>query len=808
MEALLKDIRYGARMLIKNPGLAAISVLALALGIGLSTTMFSIVYGALYRGLPFEDSYELMHLERNNLSEDIESMEVTIHDFVDWREQQTSFEDIAGYYQGTVNVTGSEGLPHRYDGAFMSANAFGILQQQPALGRGFVDGDDGPGAPPTIILGFATWRDQYGSDASIVGRTVRVNGEPATVIGVMPEGFEFPIAEEVWVPLRLDPLELERGDGTTLEVFGRLKDGVSLDMATAEFGAIAKRLALEYPESNEGVGASIKPFTEEYIGEEPTRLLWVMMTAVFLVLIIACVNVANLLLARAAVRTREIAVRTALGASRGRVITQLLTESFVLTLVGGVIGLGLGWVGVRAFNAAIVSTDPPFWIDIKIDIVAATFVIGLVFGASLLAGIFPALQASGTNVNDVLKDESRGSSSLRMGRFSRALIVVEVALACGLLAVAGLTTKSVVKLKNIDYAFELDDVFTARLGLFETDYPDDAARVRFFEELQERVAAIPGVRSAAVAATLPGGLNSWGGRFAVEGETYDRDQDYPATRQAVISTDYFETFGVRLLRGREFTVQDNADGLQVVIVNQSFANRFFQGEEAIGARLRLGTSETEEPWLTIVGVAPDLHMDGPENEEPWGIYVPITQTVPRFAFIVAQTDGAPMAVTPQVRDAVLAIDQNLPLYWVRTLREGIYQNVWFYYVFGTLFMIFGGVALFLATVGLYGVMSFSVSRRTKEVGVRMALGAEGADVVRMVLRQGLLLIGIGLLFGLLIAVGLGYLLGGLILFDVEPFDLTNLALIALVLTATSMVASFIPARRATRVNPVVALRYE
>ena len=623
----------------------------------------------------------------------------------------------------------------------------------------------------------------------------------------MPEGFEFPIAEEVWVPLRMDPLELERGEGQSLEVYGRLKDGVSEDGALAEFGAIARRLELAYPETNEGVGAVIKPFTEEYIGKEPTRLLLVMLGAVFLVLVIACINVANLLLARATARTREVAVRTALGATRARIISQLLAESFVLTVVGGAIGLGLGWFGVRAFNAAIAPTDPPFWINIKIDLTATAFVLGLVLIASLIAGIFPALQASGTNVSEVLKDESRGSSSLRMGRFSKGLIILEVALSCGLLAAAGLTTKSIVQLKNIDYKFALDDVFSARQGLFEADYPDDAARLRFYEDLQQRLAALPGVRSATIAASLPGGLQSGRSRFALEGESYDRDQDYPLTWRAVISTDYFQTFGVSVLQGRDFSLQDGSDALPVAIVNQSYVDKFFPGEDLIGRRLRLGTSNSEEPWLTVIGVVPDLHMAGPENEEPWGIYVPLAQQTPRFVFMAVRTAGPPMAITSQVRDAVTAIDRNLPIYWVRTVREGISQGVWFYYIFGTLFMIFGGVALFLATVGLYGVMSFTVSRRTKEVGVRMALGAQRGDVLKLILRQGLVLVTIGLILGLSLAFGLGRGLS-IILFDVQAFDLTIMVTIMGVLGVTAMLATFLPARRATRVDPVVALQYE
>jgi predicted permease len=806
MENILKDIRYGARMLVKNPGIAVISVLAFTLGIGLTTTMFSIVYGAIYRGLPFDEPKELMHVERNNLAEDIEGMAVTIHDFIDWREQQTTFEGISAFYMRSSYLADAEDRPERYTGTFITANFLNMLGVQPLIGRGFLDGEDSPQAEPVLLIGYNVWRDRYGSASDVIGRSVRLNGETMTVIGVMPEGFEFPIDNYLWTPLRMNSLEIERGEGLTLQVFGRLRNGVTMDQAQAEFSAVAQRLALEYPETNEGIGTVVKPYTEEFIGEEPVQLLHFMLLAVFLVLLIACANVANLLLSRAAVRTKEVAIRSALGASRGRVVMQLLAEAFAIAAVGGVLGLGLGRVGVELFNWAIVDVNPPFWIDIKIDTAAMIFVLALVVVTSVVAGIVPALKASGANVNEVLKDESRGSSSLRIGRLSKGLVVVELALSFGLLVSAGLMIKSVVNAANIDFGFATENVLTARLGLPVADYPDSLSQRQFYDQLEPRLEARYGVENVTLARTFPG-LGSQGRRFAVEGEVYERDQDHPETRWVRITPGYFDTFQVSLREGRKFTQQDNAQSMPVAIVNESFASSYFAGESPLGRRVRIGDSESEEPWLTIVGVAPDMYLSGPENENPEGLYVPFHQSPDEWVGIAIRTAGDPLAITPEVRDIVASIDNNMPIYFIDSLAGWVNQGTWFIRVFGTIFMIFGGVALFLASVGLYGVMAFSVEQRTKEMGVRMALGAQGPDVLRLIIRQGVIQVTIGLVLGL----GLAVLLSrgmDILLFGVEPLDPTTFLVIILVLAGTGLLASLIPARRATRVDPVIALRYE
>ncbi|MDP3774920.1 MAG: ABC transporter permease, partial [Gemmatimonadales bacterium] len=694
----------------------------------------------------------------------------------------------------------------RYQGAFISPSAFRMVRVPAMLGRAFTEDEARPDAPGVILLGYNVWKNRFASDRSIVGRSVRANGQTVTVIGVMPEGFKFPMAEELWLPLRLDPIRLKRGDGQSLEVFGRLKPGVSEDRAMLEFTTIARRLAEQYPETNKGVGAVMKPYTEEYIGEEPRALLFTMLGAVFAVLLIACSNVANLLLARAAVRTKEVAIRTALGASRWRVVSQLLAEALVLSAVGAVMGIGIAWVGTTLFNNAIADTQPPFWIDIRLDGTVLLFVSAITLVSTLIAGTLPALQATGANVNEVLKDESRGSSSFRLGKFSKGLVVAEIALSCGLLVAAGLMVKSVVKLKTFDYGVSTRDVFTARIGLFEAAYPDSLKRQQFWSGLVQRLESKPGVRGVALTSRLPA-LETGTEYVAIEGKAYATERDYPEARTAVITPSYFQTFGAGIAQGRDFTTADDGAAQAVTIVNQSFAGRFFPGESAVGRRFRTGRKDSQAPWLNVIGVVPDLSMHGTDSSTFQGFYVPLAQRDARFISVAIRAQGDPMAMAPMVRAEVAAMDPDLPIYFVMTAQQQIDQNTWFYGVFGTLFMVFGFAALFLATVGVYGVMSFAVSRRTQEVGVRMALGADAGDVLRLFLKQGAIQVGTGVTIGL----GLAFLLSRMlriILFRVEPTDPVMFGAITIVLAATGLLACFIPARRATRVDPMVALRYE
>jgi predicted permease len=807
MQTVLNDIRYAIRGLCKNPSVSVIAVVALSLGIGLTTVMFSIVYGALYRGLPFEGADGIMHLERANPTQGIQSMEVSIHDYRDWRERQRSFDHLGAFYQGTVNIRGTE-RPERYDGAFMTANSFEVIGVQPILGRGFREEEELPGAQQVALIGYRVWQERFGGSPDVLGQSVTINGEAGEIVGVMPEGFEFPILEEVWVPLRLDHRVLARGDGQSVEVFGDLADGVSLDEAMAELAGIADQLAAEYPEANKGVTAIIKPYTEEYVGDEERGILFSMLITVVMVLVIACANVANLLLARATTRSRDLAIRTAMGASRWQVVKQMLAESGVLALTGALLGTGIAWVAIRLFDQAVSITDPPFWLDFKIDLPILAFVMLIACLAALVAGGIPALKASGSDVNSVLKDESRGSSGMRIGRLSRVLVIGEIAMSMALLVASGLMVKGVVKLNNEDYGFPTDNIFTARIAVFAERFPDEAARLRFWEDVEQRVAQLPGVAAASLTGSLPG-TGSFGARFALDGVSYDADRDLPVARFAVVTPGFARTFEFEALQGRWLDDTDNAEAPKVAVVNEAFVDRHFPDGTALGRRVRLGGTASTEEWKEIVGVVPNHRMEGvgdPGQQEinvP-GFYLPLAQYDLRFASIAARVDRDPLQLAGPVRDAVGAADSDTPIYFVQTVAQAMDQNLWFYRIFGNLFLAFGFAALFMASVGLYGVMSFSVSHRVSEMGVRMALGAKASQVTALILRQGLTQIVVGLVIGS----GLSFLVARgltLLLYQVEPWDPTTYGAVLLVLVLTGMGASAIPAGRATKVDPMVAL---
>jgi predicted permease len=553
----------------------------------------------------------------------------------------------------------------------------------------------------------------------------------------------------------------------------------------------------------------MQSFPDQFVGPEGKSLLYSMLATVSLVLLIACANVANLLLARAAGRTREVGIRTAIGASRARVVGQMLLETLAIAAVAAVLGTVVAWLGVESFGRAIAPTNPPFFMVFQVDGPILAFIVGAAALSAVIAGGIPALKASGMDVSSVLKDESRGSSSFRIGRLSRVLVIGEIAMSLGLLVAAGLMTKSISRLTTYDYGFETDAVFTARLGLFETEFPDTIARREFYRDVEARVRQIPEARFAALATVLPG-LDGGGSFIAIEGVVYDDDRDRPAAASGIVGPGYFETLGIDIQRGRDFGAEDRNDALPVAIVNQSFAAEFFGGEDPLGRRFREDGADGAAPWRTVVGVVQDLHMRGMQNDflgDERGFYIPLEQADARFMSILARGPAEPMALTQAVRDAVAAVHGNTPLYFVQTLQSRIDEETWIFSIFGSLFLVFGGAALFLASVGLYGVMAFTVARRTPEVGIRLALGASRGQVLGMVFRQGMGQVLIGLVFG----TGLAFLVSrGLrtILFDVSPSDPLVFGGIALLLAVTGALATLIPARRATNADPASALRYD
>lgn len=809
MDALLKDLRFGIRMLIKHPSLSLFAIVTFGLGIGLTTTVFSIVNGAILKGLPFEGAERITWIERTKPSEDIESMGVTAPDFVDWSERQTAFAGMGAFTSLPVNLAEEGAAPERLLGSGFSSEMLAVLNVKPILGRGFLDGEDRPGAEPVLLLGYDVWQDRYAGSPDVLGMAVRANGVMHTVVGVMPEDFGFPERQQVWVPLQIDPAAADRAAGPSFTVVGRLGPASSLDEAKVQMATIAGQLAEEYPESNEGVGVSVKPVTERMLDSEINALLYTMLAAAVGVLIIACVNVANLLLARASVRTKEVSVRTALGASRGRVIRQLLGEVMILAAIGGALGIGLAYAGTSWFTRALAANPPPFWMSFGLDGEVLFFVVAVTSLAALASGLAPALQATRANISDSLKDEGRGSSSSSANRFTGALVIAEVAVSCGLLIASGLMISSVARIRSVDMPFAVDNVFTARINLPDIEYPDTTSRLEFYAALLPRLEAIPGIEAATLSDGLPASGN--GERvFQVEGESYAVDTDYPLAREGIVTPGYFKTYHTEVLQGRAFTVQDRIGNQPVAVVNRSFVQRFFPDGDPLGRRIRMGREDMEAKWLTVVGVVPDLRMEGFGNNDatPVGFYIPIAQSgVANFVSIAAYAPGDPMAKTPEVRKAVMSVDPNLPIFDVLSMNDVVRNQTWFYRVFGTLFMAFGAAALFLASVGLYGVMSFAVTRRTQEMGIRMALGAGGPELVKLVLRKGLGQLGIGLGIGLVIAA----LAAGpiqVILFEVNARDPLVFALVVVALGSVGIVASLLPARRVTRVDPVVALSPE
>jgi len=798
----LRELRRAGRALLRRPGLTLAAVTTLGLGIALTASMFSVVDGAL-QDLPFEDSERLVLLQRRHLEGRQIPPWVSPGDFLDWREHQTSFEDLAAFRTTPANLSSSGMPPERRQAARVTPGSFTLLRVRPLLGRDFLATDADPGADRVVILSHGLWRDRFGQDRRVLGRTLRINGESAAVVGVMPEAFRFPLREDLWLPLRLDSARVDTT--ASLQVLGRLREGVSLERAAREVDTLAARQAAAHPATHRDLGVEVEPYTEAFVPQQIRSLLRTMQAAVFGVLLIACANVANLLLARTLGLRRETAVHLALGAGRWRLVGQRLTETLLLAAAGGVLGL-LATVGaVRLLDRIVVATEPPFWVRFRVDSTVLLFIAGVTVLVTVAAGLLPALRSSGTRAEEVLRSESDGGRR-GLGRLSELLVVAEVAVTCGLLATAGVMVQTVVNLRSLDLGFDPGEYLTARLEVVEGDYPDPAARHRLFESFRERVEALPGVRGAALVSTLPATV-ARRSVIAIEGQGVTEPEELPITRLATVTAGFFETLDLGAFEGRTFRPADDRQSRAVAVVNRAFARRFFPGESPVGRRVLPGGSGPGRAWRTILGVVPDLYLAGPGATQEPGVYIPLSQGDAFLVHLVARTQGEPLALAASVRRELQALDRHQPLAFVGSLRQAISRRIWFYDVFGGFFVVFGTAALVLAAVGLYGVVAFSVARRTREVGVRMALGALPSEVLRLVVRRGGAQLAAGLALGLGLAVVLARAIG-FILVRVDPWDPATLGLTVALLAGVGFTACLIPGGRALRIDPATALRQE
>jgi predicted permease len=798
----VRETRRAVRTVAREPGMAAMAVLALGLGIGLPTAMFGILDATLLRGLPVDSPRQILHLERRPEGARGEGWGAPVRDYVVWSAEQRSFEALAAYYSENVALRAGT-QTERYNAARITPNAFTLLRARSALGRVF-DSGDGVQQETPVMIGHHVWRDRFASDPGVIGQTVWIEGAPHTIVGVMPDRFRFPFREDLWLPLRLTEADIAREDTPSLMVFGRLRDGESLRSARAEYALIAARMVQTYPETR-GWDIVVKRYTERFMGETATATMWVFFGAVLLVLIIACTNVANLLLVRAVYRVRDLAVRRALGAGRAPMVASLMLESGVLAVAGGVVGLLVALAATGAMSR-LLSDRLPFWAELRMDARALAFVAIVTIAAALLAGVLPALRAMRPDVRTLLQDETRGSTGIRMGRIMQGLVVLQIALSLSLLVATGLLMRGIGKVRDVGLRFETERIFTAGVTL-PASY-DSVARAAFWTNLERRLETSAGAAVISLATAVPV-TRAPSTRFAIEGQSYEDEQNLPAARRAIVSNTFFDTFSARAVRGRLFAAEDAA-GAPVVIINERFAARFFPGEDPLGRRIRLGTADAGQPWRSIVGIVPDLWMaalDASGDRNPAGVYVPLAQASTNTITIAALSHGDARSITTPVRDAVFALDPDVPIHDVKTMPQVIEDNSWFFGMGASIMGACGIAALVLATIGLYGVVAFSVGRRTREIGIRIAIGADPPSIVRLMLRRGLLQIAAGLVLGLTLAFLLAQGIASLI-FDVSPTDPIVFASVGLILVAIALVATLFPALRAARIHPLQALRTE
>jgi predicted permease len=811
MGTFLRDIKYGTRMLLKSPVFTVVAILALALGIGANSAIFSVVNAVLLRPLPFQNPQQLITVLSRDEGDNSVSSALSFLNIADLRDQTQTFSHVAAYSNTSSFLIGGD-EPDRLRGAIVTADVFPLLGVNPAIGRTFTRDEDKQGGPNVIVLSHQLWQRRFGADLKIVGQEIKLSSGSFTVLGVMPERFQFPVQEnkaEFWMPLMssVEQATLESRGSVWLQVVARLKPGVSIQQAQAESNTIARRLSAQYPETNTEVGYALKSLHENLVGDVRPAL-FVMLGAVGFVLLISCANVANLLLARASGRQKEVAIRTALGASRMRVIRQLLTESMLLSLVGGTLGLLLALWGVDLLVAAS-PADIPRVSEIGLDVRVLIFTAAITLLTGAVFGLAPALQASKTDLTESLKEGGgRGSTEgLRRNRVRSALIVSEVALSLVLLVGAGLMIQSFWRLMNVSPGFDSDKLMTADVVMRRSKYGEGVQRAAAYQDALQRVAAVPGVQAAAAIYPLPLGGSFEAYTFSIEGRPPAAPGQTPAADYRLVSPDYFRTMGIQLLKGRFFTDSDHKDAPHVMIINESFARKHFANEEAVGKRITASDGD-DTPPREIIGVVADVRHAGLDAEAGAEYYVSYLQTPPPSRLtIVARTSGDPASLAGTLRGAIRQSDQEMPVYNLRTMDQLLAQSVARRRFNMTLLGTFALVALVLASIGIYGVMSYSVTQRTHEIGIRLALGAQTSDVLKLIVRQGMLLVSIGVGLGLMIALLVTRVMDSL-LYGVSATDPLTFGAITLLLAAVAFLACYLPARRATRVDPMIALRYE